>query len=153
MKLKLLVLQLVIFSAYSMTPTAPDAGALPWAFNAPRASGYSIALVTVNPAPGTALVSGTVVDFKITVSYTMSIAKRGIIELVFQDEKDAGVSPNDPRAYFEVSESAGVASLANVVTVPSGAKELRVFVPIVPEGLTHTTGEVTIRYPIVATAR
>jgi hypothetical protein len=152
-KLKLLVLFIVTLSACSVAPSAPDAGASPWAFNAPPANGYSITLVTVNPAPGTALVAGAVLDFKITVSYTMSISKRGEIVLVFQDEKNAGIVPNDARAHFEVNESAGVASLANAATVPAGAKELRVFIPIMPEDLKQTTGEVTIRYPIVAAKR
>jgi len=109
--------------------------------------------VTVDPKPGTPLVAGTVLDFKVTVSYTMSVSKSGKIALVFQDEQNGSVKPNDPRAYFEVNDSANVASLANAVTVPFGAKELRVFVPIIPEGLKRTTGEVTIRYPIITAAR
>ncbi len=83
----------------------------------------------------------------------MSVSKSGKITLVFRDENNGRVIPNDPRAYVEVNDSANVASLANVVTVPSDAKELRVFVPIIPEGLKHTTGEVTIRYPIIKPAR
>lgn len=58
MKLKLLVLLIVALSACSVAPSAPNAGALPWTFNGLPASGYSIALITVDPAPGTALVAG-----------------------------------------------------------------------------------------------
>ena len=153
MKLKVLFPLVATLGACSVTPRAPEAGAPPWTFNAPAASGYSIALVTADPRPGTPLVAGTVVDFKVTVSYTLSISTHGRIALVFQDEKDGSVKSNDPRAYFEVNDSANVASLANRVTVPSSAKELRVFVPITPEGVKRTTGEVTIRYPIITGTR
>jgi hypothetical protein len=34
------------------------------------------------------------------------------------------------------------------VSIPVDARELRLFVPLVPEGLTNTKGEVTIRYPV-----
>lgn len=39
-------------------------------------------------------------------------------------------------------------TLTDTVTVPKRAKELRLFVPLVPDGLSETSGEVTIRYPI-----
>jgi hypothetical protein len=152
-KLKLFVSFMVALGACSAVSNPSDAGTLPWAFNAPPADGYSISLVTVDPAPGTALIVGTVLEFKVTVSYTMSISKTGKIVLVFQDEKNARVSPSSPQSHLEVNDSAGVVSLAATLTVPTGAKELRVFVPIVPEGLKHTSGEVTIRYPIVKAAR
>jgi hypothetical protein len=152
-KLKFLVLFVATLGACSTVSRAPDAGALPWAFNAPPADGYSISLVTVDPAPGTTLIAGTALEFKVTVSYKMSISKVGKIVLVFQDEKNASISPNSPHAHFDVNADAGVVSLAAALTVPADAKELRVFVPIVPQGLRHTTGEVTIRYPIVKAAQ
>jgi hypothetical protein len=148
MKYKLLILLTVALGACSVTPSAPDSGALPWTFNAPPGNGYSVTLVSADPRPGTPLVAGALLNFKATVSYTMSASKSGNILLVFQDENNAGIG-RDHQAHFEVTQSAGVAALANTVTVPVGAKELRVFIPIVPEGMKSTTGEVTIRYPIV----
>jgi hypothetical protein len=148
-KNKLLILLTVALGACSVTRSAPDPGALPWTFNAPPANGYSVTLVSVDPRPGTPLLAGALLNFKVTVSYTMSVSKTGNILLVFQDENNAGIGRDRPQVHFEVTESAGVASLANTVTVPAGARELRVFVPIMPEGLKSTTGEVTIRYPIV----
>jgi hypothetical protein len=40
------------------------------------------------------------------------------------------------------------ASACALVTVPTGAKELRLFFPLVPDGSSTTTGEVTIRWPV-----
>jgi hypothetical protein len=150
-KITILIASVAVVSACSAVPNAPDAGSSPLAFNAPPGDGYSIALLKVDPVPGTALVAGAKLNFKVTVSYKMSISSHGDIFLVFQDEKDVGIKPDDPRAKFEVTQTEGVASLANAITVPSGAKEVRVFVPIMPEGLKSTTGEVTIRYPIKQT--
>lgn len=122
---------------------------LPWAFNGTPAEGYSIDLVSVDPAPGTPLVAGTTVEFRITVHYAMSIAKEGAIILVFQDDKDRSAKPKGAANVVEaVSEPEGNVTLTETVTVPKRAKELRLFVPLMPEGLNETTGEVTIRYPI-----
>ena len=102
----------LVASALLLFATQAPAGEddLPRAFNAPRAEGYSIDLVSVEPAPGTPLVAGTSVEFRITVSYPQ-----------------------------------GSVTLTDTVTVPKRAKELRLFVPLVPKGLEETNGEVTIR--------
>ena len=121
---------------------------LPWAFNGTRAEGYSIDLVSVDPAPGTPLIVGSTVEFKITLSYTMTIAKKGKILLVFQDDKDKSAKPGGPIVSQAVTDSAGTVSLVDKVTIPKKAKELRLFVPLAPEGLNETNGEVTIRWPI-----
>ena len=68
MKHLLPIFLIATLSACSAEPRQYDTGALPWAFNAPAARGYSISLVTVDPMPGTPLVAGTVLDFKVTVS-------------------------------------------------------------------------------------
>jgi hypothetical protein len=148
---RVLVLLCVPFAIFSSATLGADD--LPWVFNAPRAEGYSISLVSVDPAPGTPLVAGDTLHFKATVSYTMSIAKHGVIALVFEDETNANVDPDRPQVHYEVTDSEGVASLTSQLTVPRRAKELRVFIPIVPDGLTNTSGEVTIRYPVARGAR
>ena len=120
--MKVVGVHAVVASALLLFATQAPAGEddLPWAFNAPRAEGYSIDLVTVDPAPGTPLVAGATVEFSITVSYSLS-------------------APSDPQ---------GSVTLTDTLTVPKRAKELRLFVPLVPSGLEETNGEVTIRYPI-----
>jgi hypothetical protein len=122
---------------------------LPWAFKGKPAEGYSIDLVSVDPAPGTPLVAGTSVEFKITVKYSMTIARTGSIALVFQDEKDRSAKSEDAEfVQVAVSEPEGTVTLTDTVTVPKRAKELRLFVPLIPEGLRETSGEVTLRYPV-----
>ena len=121
---------------------------LPWAFNGERAEGYSIDLVTVDPSPGTALAAGSKVNVKITVSYSMTIAPHGGIALVAQDDRDRPAAPGAAPPYVEVNSRTGQVSLSQTILVPRNAKELRVFVPLMPDGLKITKGEVTIRYPI-----
>jgi hypothetical protein len=121
---------------------------MPWAFKAEAAEGYSIDLVSVEPKPGTPLVAGSSVEFKVTVSYSMTVANHGAIVLVFQDEENLGAKPDEPQVSQEVSGPEGTVSLADKVVVPTNAKELRLFIPLVPDGLSETSGEITLRYPI-----
>jgi hypothetical protein len=122
---------------------------LPWAFNAPAADGYSIKLISAEPTPGTRLVRGAKVLFKVSVSYSMSIASRGKIVLVFQDEKNGLVKSDTSQVTQEVAGTDGAASLEQTITVPARAHELRLFIPLVPDGIANTSGEVTLRYPVV----
>jgi hypothetical protein len=121
---------------------------LPWAFKGKSAEGYSIDLVSLDPVPGTPLVRGSSVTFKIAVSYKNVVA-RGKIILVFQDEKNGQVTSGGPQVSADASGSEGTASLEQTVTVPAHSNELRLFVPLVPDGLENTSGELTFRYPIV----
>ena len=124
---------------------AADGPSLPWEFNAPRADGYAIDLVDVKPAPGPPLTAGDSVDFLAKVKYSLSIARKGAIVLVFEDEKD---KPYGSQVMQRVDRPRGEITLTERLTVPTHAKELRLFIPLVPDGLVHTTGEITIRYPI-----
>src|SRR5258708_5899772 len=124
---------------------------MPWVFNAPAADGYSITLAAVDPAPGTPLVRGSEVTVTVSVTYVMSVAPHGFIVLVPQDEKNRRVSPGDPQVKQEVSGPSGAATLTQRLIIPRDAKEVRLFVPLVPDGLTNTTGEITIPYPVVKT--
>lgn len=121
---------------------------LPWAFNGKRAEGYRIDLVSVTPEPGTPLVVGQAVDFKVTVRFENNVAPKGKILLVFQTEKGRAKPEGEPQVNMEVTDKSGTVTLADRVTIPKKAKELDLFIPLVPEGLTETNGEVTIRYPI-----
>jgi hypothetical protein len=149
--MKVVGVQAVIAVAVLLFATKLLAGDedLPWAFNGIPAEGYSIELVSVDPAPGTPLLAGTSVEFKITVNYSMSLAEKGAIVLVFQDEKDRSAKSDEIQVVqTAVSEPEGRVTLTDTVVVPKRAKELRLFVPLIPDGLNETNGEVTIRYPI-----
>ena len=139
-------LRLCVLLAAVSGPLAADD--LPWLFNAPRADGYTIDLVDIQPAPGTSLIAGDSVEFTVKVKYAMSIASHGSIVLVFQDEKTRSAKSTGRQVHQRVDSPGGEATLSDSITVPLGGKELRLFIPLVPDGLTHTTGEVTIRYPI-----
>lgn len=120
----------------------------PWAFNAPRADGYAIDLVSAEPPPGTPLLRGASVPFKVTVQYALDVARHGAVILVFQDESNKVVTGEREQTTVEVEKGNGTVTLADEVVVPSDANELRLFIPIMPDGITTTTGEITLRYPI-----
>jgi hypothetical protein len=69
--------------------------------------------------------------------------------LVFQDEKNGLVKSDTSQVSQEVTGADGVASLEQTVMVPPRAHEVRLFIPLVPDGIANTTGEVTLRYPVV----
>jgi len=140
-----LLVAMVMFSASPLLAAKDEPT---WVFNAPRGAGYSIDLVSVEPAPGTPLTVGTEVEFKITLSYSLTVAKKGTIFLVFQDDKNRSAKPDISQVTQVVSEPKGTITLSDKVTIPKRAKELLLFVPLAPEGMTETTGEVTIVYPI-----
>jgi hypothetical protein len=119
-----------------------------WAFNAPRAGGYSINLQSAEPAPGTPLLRGATVPFKATVTYALETAAHGKIVLVFQDESNQAVTGEREQSTVEVVKGSGIVTLADSIVVPSGSNELQLFIPLVPDGLKATTGEITLRYPI-----
>jgi hypothetical protein len=124
------------------------ADGLPWAFYAPRAEGYTIELVSIEPAPGTPLIRGSEVTITASMTYKLTIAPRGTITFVPQDERNRPVGPPDARAQQVVEAPQGALTLQQTLTIPRNAKELRLFIPLFPDGLTKTTGEITVRYPI-----
>ena len=121
---------------------------LPWVFNAPRGEGYSIDLVSVEPAPATPLIAGSKVDFKVTVKYSLTVAKQGAVILVFQDDRNRSAKTDGQQVVQPAAGPGGTLTLSDSITIPRGASELRLFVPLVPDGISTTTGEITIRWPI-----
>jgi hypothetical protein len=122
----------------------------PWTYNAARAEGYSIDLVSVQPSPGTKLNAGSVETFRVKVKYSMSVAERGRISFVFQLGRRM-VPGTYPPATQNVEHAAGIVELSQTVTIPSQGDELTLYVPLTPEGMTRTDGEVVIRYPVLGT--
>jgi hypothetical protein len=133
----------------SSGPLALAREPMPWVFRAPPAEGYEITLNSIEPAPGTPLKRGSEVEFVASVTYRMTVANEGVVVLVCQDEKNRPVTEMGKQLVEKVSGSSGAVTLRQRVTIPKKAKEIRVFIPIVPAGLTETTGEITVRYPVV----
>ena len=121
---------------------------LPWAFNSKRAEGYTIDLVSVTPEPGTPLIVGSQVEFKVTVKYVNAVKPKAEVILVFQTDKGQAKPEGEKQVTREVTEKSGELTLEDKITIPKKAKQLYLFVPLRPDGLEVTDGEVVIRYPI-----
>jgi hypothetical protein len=142
----------VSLTAYACTSqvTKPDAdiSQSTWVKYAPRADGYTIDVVSVQPTPGTRLKAGSAVTFRVKAKYSMSIADRGRVTLVFQVGNQP-VPGTSPQVSQTVQGASGVVELTQVVLVPpGGGNDLLLFVPLNPEGLVRTGGEAIVFYPI-----
>jgi hypothetical protein len=116
--------------------------------NIGSAVGYSISYIDAVPKPGTALVTGQRVAFTVTVEYRLDIAQHGRIVLVFEDENDRILLPERNVVSNLVERGSGQATLSDTITLPPRVREVHLFVPLVPEGLTNTTGQLLITYPV-----
>jgi hypothetical protein len=129
-------------------PTWAAEPSLPWSFVNGSAEGYSIQLVSADPSPGTAVAVGQTVEFSVTVSYKLSIADKGAVILVIQDENNKSLSPGNRQQSQPVARGDGVLTITQSFVVPDGIKEVRLFIPLMPNGLPHTVGELVLRYPV-----
>jgi hypothetical protein len=100
------------------------------------------------PAPGTPLTIGQTVEFKVTVSYQLSVADKGSIILVVQDETNKNLLGDRKQQSQSVVGGKGTVTLTDSFVVPAGSSEVRLFIPLVPEGMTNTDGEVVVRYVV-----
>lgn len=134
----------------SIFASASDAADLPtpWATVNGSANGYSIKLESASPTPGTPFAVGQTVELKIRVSYQLSIADTGIVALVVQDEANKNLLGDRKQKTQPATRGHGALTLIESFVVPSGIREVRLFVPIVPSGISHTSGELLIRYPV-----
>lgn len=145
MRIRALIAFIVLaFASLAKSADAP----LPWAFVNGSAEGYSIKLVSVSPAPGTPVTVGQTVEFKIRVAYQLSIAGKGSILFIVQDETDKNLLADKKQPGQSVDRGKGTVVLTESFVVPVGSNELRLFIPLVPGGISHTSGELVIRYPI-----
>jgi hypothetical protein len=121
---------------------------MPWAFVNGSADGYSIKLDSASPAAGTPITVGQMVEFKIRVSYHLSITDKGSILFVVQDETDKNLLADKKQSSQSVDRGKGTLMLTESLVVPAGSNEVRLFIPLVPSGISHTSGELVIRYPV-----
>jgi hypothetical protein len=129
-------------------PTWAAEPSLPWSFVNGSAKGYSIQLVSADPAPGTPVAVGQTVEFKITVSYQLSIADKGSILLVVQDETNRNLLGDRKQQSQSVDRGKGSVTLTDSFVVSAGNNEILLFIPLVPSGISHTSGELVVRYPV-----
>jgi len=133
------------FATASWAVQAP----LPWSFVNGAGKGYSIKLISSSPEPGAGLHPGQSVEFKVDLSYTLEVTDEGSIVLVFQDDSDKSLKPGSTQQHVDVKRGAGSVTLQDTLVVPEGVKEIRLFIPIVPKGMSTTSGEMILRYPVV----
>ncbi|HWS61584.1 MAG TPA: hypothetical protein VN325_02425 [Steroidobacteraceae bacterium] len=133
------------FATASWAVQAP----LPWSFVNGAGKGYSIKLISSSPEPGAGLHPGQSVEFKVDLSYTLEVTDEGSIVLVFQDDSDKSLKPGSTQQHVDVKRGAGSVTLQDTLVVPEGVKEIRLFIPIVPKGMSKTSGEMILRYPVV----
>lgn len=122
---------------------------LPWSFVNGAGKGYSIKLISSSPEPGTALHPGQSLEFQIDLSYELGVADEGSIVLVFQADSDKSLKPGSTQQHVDVKRGAGSVTLQDTLLVPEGVREIRLFIPIVPKGMSKTSGEMILRYPVV----
>jgi hypothetical protein len=126
---------------------------LPWSFVNGSAKGYSIHLESASPVPGTHFHVGETIEFKITVSYRLTIADNGTVVLIFQDENNKSLSAGNPQKNLPVPRGDGTVTLEQSFVVPADGNEVRLFIPLVPNGLKETDGELVLRYPVSHAAK
>jgi hypothetical protein len=140
---------LLLTAISAMGASAP----LPWSFTNGTGKGYAIKLESAVPEPGTTLHVGQSVDFKVNLSYQLSAADEGTVVLVFQDETNRRIKPGATQQHYLVKRGEGPVTLEETLTAPEGAREVRLFIPIMPKDVKHTSGELVLRYPVVGTAQ
>jgi hypothetical protein len=126
---------------------AADAS-MPWAFVNGSAKGYSIKLESVSPAPGSRIRVGETVKFEVRVSYKLTVADAGKVILVIQDESNKNLIAGQQQTNQSVTRGKGSVTLTQDFVVPTGSQEVVLFIPLVPNGMSHTSGELVVRYPI-----
>ena len=110
--------------------------------------GYSIRCISVTPKRGTRLMVGEHVVLTITVAYKLTMTDKGVVALVLQKDDNSLLMPGHKQVQTEVPRGAGEITLKDEFDVPSGIRSVRLFVPLVPQGFTKTSGEVLIEYPV-----
>jgi hypothetical protein len=140
---------LIAFALLALASSASATEApMPWAFVNGSGKGYSIKLESASPAPGTPITVGQTVEFKIAVSYQLSIAEKGAILVIVQDETDKNLLADKNQPSQSVDRGKGTVTLTQSLVVPARSGEVRLFIPLVPSGISHTSGELVLRYPV-----
>jgi hypothetical protein len=104
--------------------------------------------VSATPKPGTTLAAGQHVTLTLIVAYRLEVAENGRVVVVLQKDDNSPLLPGRQQASVEVVKGSGQATLSDEFEVPHGTRAVRLFVPLVPEGFNHTSGEFLIEYPV-----
>ena len=112
-----------------------------------QGDGCSVSYVEAVPKPGAKLPTGVGLEFRVRVRYTLSAADGGRILLVFQDGRGAPLVQGE-QAQVHLESGSGEAALTGSVVIPTGTKRVKLFVPMMPEGVAQTTAAIMIQYAV-----
>jgi hypothetical protein len=126
---------------------------LPWAYIQGSADGYSIKLQAATPQPGTELRAGQAVDFIVLISSELSLKDEA--DILLAAESEANQKPDWDAALQRIHVTPGERSVTfeHMIAVPSGSKELRLFITLQPTGAERIAEVLVLRYPIGAAAK
>jgi len=110
--------------------------------------GYSIDYVDASPSPGSPVVQGDVVNFRVKVRYSLMCADRGRIQLQFTDQNGNPFAEISAVARDITRAGSAVAEISQEVTIPVEKWDLVLCAFVVPEGEAHPLGGMRIRYPV-----
>jgi len=143
------ILMFTVFSFVVGGSVLAEEQELSWIFRSGSSEGYSIEPLAVDPTPGSPVCAGANRQFRVKVAYTLEISDKGKIVMVFQNQDNQIIPGGDTSQVSNtVERGKGEVILADVITIPEDQKEVWLFVPIVPEGLELTFGELVIPYPL-----
>lgn len=110
--------------------------------------GYWIRYIASTPTRDTTLKAGEHVKLSVTVGYRLTNSAEGNIALVLQKVDNSELIPGHPQVIKQVSQGSGELTLTDEFDVPIGVKLVRLFIPLIPSGYSHTEGEVVIEFPV-----
>jgi len=122
------------------------ASTVPVVRNIGGAPDYSVSFVSADPEPGSVVTPGQTVSLTITVKYFLQARSTGRVFLIFENEANHVVDPQHHQASQDVGKGSGQVTVSDSITLPTNLRELHVFVPLVPDGMTHTSGELMLIY-------
>ena len=111
-------------------------------------AGYSISYIDAVPKPRSTLTPGELVAFSVTVGYRLERAERGQVVLVLQNDRGRLLTLGRKQVSLPVERGTGQVTLSDTITIPQGVRAIQLFVPLVPEGMSVSRGELAVTYPV-----
>jgi len=109
---------------------------------------YGLKLISITPRPGTPLVAGRAAHFAVTVAYRLEATDSGDVVLVVQDERGHNLLSGRPQISSGVTKGSGELTLTDSLAVPSGIREVQLFVLLAPKGYQRVYGQIPIQFPV-----
>jgi hypothetical protein len=111
-------------------------------------TGYSVAMVSAVPTPGSSLPEGRPVTFTVTVDYSLAVTDSGRVVLLLQDDHGTNLIPGRPQASEMVQKGSGRVTLSDTLTVPKGIRQVQLFVLLAPWAYGRISQRVFVGYPV-----